>query len=76
MERPAQSLSRCLKKHVTLTGHPVVVQFALEVVLLRPESLQGELELLPVQRRLHAELLRITNVDQSWCTVFTTTTIY
>lgn len=42
----------------TLTGHPVVVQFALQVLLAGHERLQGELQLLPVERLLHAEILR------------------
>lgn len=40
-----------------LTGHPVVVQFALVVILLRAQGLQGQLELLPVQRVFNAQLL-------------------
>jgi len=42
----------------SLTGHPVVVQLALQILFLWPESLQGELQFLPVERLLHAYLLR------------------
>lgn len=41
-----------------LTGHPVVIQFAFEVVV-RAERLQRELELLPVERLSHAQLLHV-----------------
>lgn len=54
----AQNADACVKRdNVTLTGDPVVVQFALEVVVLRPERLQSQLQLLLVERLLHAQLL-------------------
>lgn len=41
-----------------LTGHPVVVQFSPQVLLSGQQRLQGELQLLPVERLLHAQILR------------------
>lgn len=58
---------------ITLTVHPVVVQFALQVVVLWAESLQSELQLLPVERLLHAQLLKQTQnykrqtFPAGWC---------
>lgn len=46
-----------------LTRRPVVIQFAFEVV--GAERLQSELQLLPVERLSHAQLLC---VDKKWFT--------
>ena len=52
---------RCKDQEVVqtlvLTGDPVVVQLALAVLLFGAQCLEGQLQLLPVQRVLNAKLL-------------------
>lgn len=51
-----------------LTGHPVVVQLSLAILLLGAKGLKSQLQLLLVQRVFDAQLLQTSTTQHLYCT--------